>query len=251
MDKGSFYSMSEAESTTLHVALSRYYTEISSQKSHPSQELQRIKHWQRHPLSLRFLATLRGSDFALYRDARRAKGRAESTIRLELQLISHLFEICRKEWGMEGLINPLNNIRKPGSGIARERRLMPGEFEFILDELQKSANPWAAPAFILAIDTSLRQGMLFKLKRDWLDSSKGEHGGRVFFIPEEHRAKGNKGVPPFIPLTLRAAKVVSDMQRSPDGQLFGCSQNAVVMVWKKALKSAKTRYLATTPNRSR
>lgn len=246
MARGIYRCMAEAENTTLHEALDRYYAEISSQKSHPAQELQRVKHWQRHPLARRYLATLRGTDFALYRDDRRAEGRAESTIRLELQLVSHLFEICRKEWGMEGLINPMNNIRKPGSGTSRERRLMPGEFDLIFNALQASGNPWAAPAFVLAIDTSLRQGMLFKLSRSWLDATKGEHNGRVFFIPEEHRAKGNKGVPPFVPLTLRAAQIVANMQRSPDGNLFGCTQNAVVMVWKKALKSARAKYLATT-----
>lgn len=88
----------------------------------------RIDRRVRHDLAYRTLAGLRGVDFAKYRDDRRAAGRAENTIRLELQIICHMFEIARKEWGMEGLSNPLNNIRKPTGSQARDRRLRPGEF---------------------------------------------------------------------------------------------------------------------------
>jgi hypothetical protein len=50
----------------------------------------------------RYLTNLKGADFATYRDARRAQGRAENTIHLERALVSHLFETVRKEWGMDG-----------------------------------------------------------------------------------------------------------------------------------------------------
>ncbi len=66
---------------------------------------------------------------------------SELTIRLELQVISHLFEIARKEWGMEALMNPLKNIRKPSGSEARDRRLRPGEFEKLHAFLSASANP--------------------------------------------------------------------------------------------------------------
>ena len=146
MDKSEFYDMSEAQRTTMHEALDRYYREISTKKKHPAQELQRIKRWQAQPLAKRFLSTLRGYDFAKYRDDRRAAGRAENTVRLELQLISHMFGIARKEWGMEGLQNPIANIRKPGSGNVRNRRLLPGEYDRLHTSLSQSENPYAAPA---------------------------------------------------------------------------------------------------------
>lgn len=238
MDRGLFRSLGEAEKTTLGEALERYYREISRKKGHPPKDRQRVNHWQRHPLAHRFLATLRGADFASYRDARRTAGRAESTIRLELQIVSHLFEIARKEWGMEGLPNPLKNIRKPSGSAERDRRLRPNEFEALLTQLRRSANPWAAPAFELAIETSLRQGMLFKLERAWLDDS-----GRVFHIPQHCRGSGNKVVPPFLPLSTRAATIVAGLPRSIDGKLIGCTQNAVVVVWKRAVAAARTLHI--------
>ena len=120
----------------------------------------------RQSLAHCFLANLRGADFAKYRDDRLAVGRAPNTVRLELVLVSHFFEIARKEWGMEGLMNPLKNIRKPGGSHERDRRLRIGEYELLAAELSKSDNPWARPAFDLAIQTSLRQGMLFALRWD-------------------------------------------------------------------------------------
>ncbi|MHB8422319.1 MAG: hypothetical protein ACYDAM_06045 [Leptospirales bacterium] len=48
-----------------------------------------------------------------YRDEKIAEGYAANTFRLNLTIISHLFEIARKEWGMEGLANPVKSIRVP------------------------------------------------------------------------------------------------------------------------------------------
>jgi len=231
MDRGSFYSMAEAERTSLEDALDRYYREIILKKSHPGKDLQRIKRWKEHPLAKRHLANLRGADFATYRDARRADGRVENTIRLELQLVSHLFEISRKEWGMEGLLNPLKNIRKPSGAAERDRRLLPGEYEKLYSHLAGSGNCYAGPAFVLAIETSLRQAVLFSLRWRWIDLDK-----RVITIPPDLRGKGNKGVPSALPLSSNAVTVLRGMPRAISGQVLDCTANAVVCVWKRALK---------------
>ncbi|KMQ80080.1 Shufflon-specific DNA recombinase [Candidatus Burkholderia pumila] len=108
---GVYVDRTEVECTTLADA-HRYEREIVPTKRYLAQERTRIARWKKHNLAWRPLAALRGTDFAKYRDARRA-GRAENTIRLELQVISHLFEIARKEWGFEIFMNPVKNIRKP------------------------------------------------------------------------------------------------------------------------------------------
>ena len=231
MDRGVFLSRAEAERTTLADALQRYKTEISANKAHPQQDNQRIGHWLRQDLAHYFLANLRGADFARYRDGRLALGRAANTVRLELALVGHLFEIARKEWGMEGLMNPLKNIRKPSGSHERDRRLTAGEFEKLADALSTSENPWVRPAFDLAIETSLRQGMLIALRWDWVDLSRP-----VIWIPAEFRRHGNKGVPPALPLSLKAVAVLRSLPRSTDGRVFPTTQNAIVCVWKKTLK---------------
>lgn len=231
MDRGIFVSRVESEKTTLAEALKRYEREISAGKAHPEQDYQRIRHWLRQDLAHYFLANLRGADFAKYRDDRLAMGRAANTVRLELALVSHLFEIARKEWGMEGLLNPLKNIRKPSGSNERDRRLREGEYAALAEALSESENTWVRPAFDLAIETSLRQGMLLALRWEWIDLSR-----QVIWIPAEFRRHGNKGVPPALPLSQKAVAVLRGLPRSMDGRVFATSQNAIVCVWKKTLK---------------
>lgn len=255
MESGAYLDRSESERTTLREALERYKRDIVPEKRHPYQENRRIDRWIRHDLAYRTLAGLRGADFAKYRDERRSAGRAENTIRLELQIVSHLFEIARKEWGMEGLRNPLDNIRKPTGSQARDRRLRSGEFEKLHRLLSASGNRWVAPAFELAIETSLRQSALFSVRWEWLDTD-----SRLIKFPPDARGADNKGVPAVLPLSSRAinvfrnlaaiaegaeARLARSMYGPPNvgftgltGRVFGTSTNAVICVWKRTIKTA-------------
>jgi len=231
MDRGIFVCRAEGERTTLAEALERYKTEFSSRKSHPAQDYQRISHWLRQPLAHRYLTNLRGADFAQYRDARRAQGRAENTIRLELALVSHLFEMVRKEWGMEGVANPLKNIRKPSGSRERDRRLNTGEYEQIAAVLSATANPCARQAFDLAIETSLRQGMLVQLQWEWVNLDR-----QTIAIPVSFRRRGNKGVPAVLPLSTRAVAVLKSLPPANVGPIFPTTANALRCIWKRAIK---------------
>jgi len=215
MDRGIFITRSESERTTLSEALERYWSEVAIHKRHPQQERRRLNHWQRQPLAHCFLANLRGSDFARYRDERRCQGKAENTIRLELAIVSHLFETARKEWGMESLLNPLKNIRKPSGSLERDRRLKRGEYEMLSDELAKCGNSWIKPMFDFAIETALRQGMLFVLRWEWVKLEQ-----KVIVVPQQFRGSGNKAVPCVIPLSKKAVDVLVNLPKSIDGRLF-------------------------------
>lgn len=239
MDSGLYIDKTEAERTTLKDALERYRREIVPTKGYPYQENRRIDRWLQNDLAYRTLANLRGADFASYRDARRGDGRAENTIRLELQLLNHLYEIARKEWGMEGLANPLNNIRKPGGSRARDRRLQMGEYELIHTNLKASSNRYAAPAFELAIETSLRQGALFSLRWEWIDFS-----ARMIRVPADARGAENKSVPPILPMSSRAVATLQTIRPKdehgiavphPSGLVLNTTTNAVVCVWKRTM----------------
>jgi integrase len=133
MDRGVFISRRQEESTTLFEALERYGREVAAEKGSDENRQGKIRRWQRNPLASRLLSTLRGADFAEYRDTRRSQGKAENTIRLELILISSLFTTARREWGMEGLANPIASIKKPSTGRPRYRRLSRLEERLLLD----------------------------------------------------------------------------------------------------------------------
>jgi hypothetical protein len=129
MDRGVFTSRKESENTTLNEALDRYRNEITPEKKEAKQEISRINILKKSALAPCYLASIRGTDVAKYRDER-LKARSPITVNNELILLSHLFTVARKEWGMEGLRNPVSNIRKPkqpSSGqafIARRRRII-------------------------------------------------------------------------------------------------------------------------------
>ena len=132
---------------------------------------------------------------------------------------------------MEGLLNPLKNIRKPSASNERDRRLEAGEFERISEVLARRGNPYALPAFELAIETSLRQAMLFSLRWEWVDLN-----ARKICIPSAFRRKANKGVPAELPLSSKAVATLRAMPWCLNGQVLNTTTNAVIMVWKKSLK---------------
>ena len=106
MDRGVFVSREEAETTTFYSALGRYENEVSKLKKGYDQEKYRIATWRESKLAKRSLASLRAADFAEYRDSRLEDGASAATIRNDLAIVSHLFTIASKEWGMP-LVNPV------------------------------------------------------------------------------------------------------------------------------------------------
>ncbi|WP_230942880.1 site-specific integrase [Burkholderia vietnamiensis] len=138
---------------------------------------------------------------------------------------------------------------------SEDRRLRTGEFEKLHELLSASGNPWAALAFELAIETSLRQGALFSVRSEWLDLE-----NRVLRFPPNARGAENKGVPAVLPLSRRAVAVfrhlaavaegaearVSRSRFGPadvtpeklTGRVFGTSVNAVICICKRTLKKA-------------
>lgn len=91
---------------------------------------------------------------------------------------------------MEALTNLLKSIRKPSGSEARDRRLRPGEFAMLHARLSASGNLWAALAFELAIETSLRQGALFSVQWEWLDLA-----GRLLHFPPTAVARRTRAYP--------------------------------------------------------
>lgn len=113
----------------------------------------------------------------------------------------------------------------------RDRRLRPGEYELVANALSESDNPWARPLFDLAIETSLRQGMLFALRWDWIDFQ-----SHVILIPKKFQGTGNKGVPAALPLSSNAITILKNLPRSIDGKVIQTTANALRCVWKRAIK---------------
>lgn len=122
MTRGIWVSSAEAEATSLYEALCRYETEVVPHKKGAVQELSLIRIYKTLPLASRALASIRGADVAKLRDEC-LKEYQPATVLRRLALLSHVFNMARKEWGMESLSNPLELIRKPQADNARTRRI--------------------------------------------------------------------------------------------------------------------------------
>jgi integrase len=228
MRRGVFTPRNEAEQTSLGDALRRYRSTISPQKKGVKQESVRIEAWLKNPLTKRRLASLKGKDFAVYRDTRLAQGLATNTVRLELAIISHLFNIAKKEWGMDYLANPLDNVTRPKSSTPRDRRVGLGEEHVLMTALKGCRNTWVLPLTEFAIETAMRKSEMLILT--WKDVNLSR---RVVQL-----VTSKNGDPRTVPLSLRAVEILAGLPRAGDGPVFPLSSDALDAAWTRAKRRA-------------
>lgn len=226
MSRKRFVDTREAESTTLAEALERYEREVSKQKKGARQELTRIKTWSDSKYGSKSLAELRSSDLADYRDARLAEGISTNTVRLSLALISHLYTVAIKDWGIEGLSNPVAKLRMPKGSRERDRRPTSAE----LDGLLKAAAAihHELPVVIeIAIETAMRRSELLTLRREHI---KGKHA-----LLEDTKNGSRR----LVPLSLRARALIESLPARIDGSVFSLAPHSVSQYFLRACRVAK------------
>jgi len=230
MQRGLWRDTTEAEATTLGEALERYLREVTPRKKSAKREAARIRAWLARPIARRSLASIRGSDIAAFRDAERRRGMAENSIRLEIALLSHLFEVARREWGMEGLQNPCRTIRLPAGSRRRERRLEGDEEPRLLDAIEKAMprSPGVRALLVVAIETGMRQGKLLRLRWSDIDLAR-----RIAHLDDT-----KSGDPRDVPLSSRAVEALRSLPRRIDGRVFGVTQDALIRGFARACRLA-------------
>jgi integrase len=222
MGVGTYVDNREALSTSLHACLERYAAEIVPHKKGAHRDLYRVKFWQGEHLASKGIGTIKQVDIAKWRDARIAAGYSGSTVKKDLALLSHVFTIAAKEWGFP-LTNPVSMIRKPKSGLARDRRLHDGEEELLLEHCDTQE----MRAFItLAIETAMRRGEIVGLQRKWIN-------GRVAYLPDT-----KNGTPRAVPLSARALDAIASLPIRIDGKLFEFKEDAYTHSFIRVCKKA-------------
>lgn len=245
MDAGVFVSRSEAEATSFANALELYAKDVTSKKRSSASELSRIQAMQRHPLALRSLASIRGSDMARYRDTRLEEGLAPATVRRELALISHVFTIARKEWRMESLSNPVELIRQPSVDDARERRVLSADVwtekdgKLLcehLDELEMiyrhSRSAELPKIMTFAVETAMRRSEITGLRSVNVNLDK-----RVALLPMTKNGS-SRGVP----LSSKAVEILSNLAEREDGYCFKSRPDTVTKAFTDATAYARIAY---------
>lgn len=215
------------EKLTLREALKRYSEEKTPSKKGAANELRRIWMWQRHPLGFRLLKDLRPADFSSFCTERAAGRAAASTIRLDLAVVQHLFTVARLEWGLEGLGNPVLEIRKPKLGRGRTRRLQPGELERLIARFEERSN-WVHLAILrLALETAMRRSELLALR--WENINFEE---RVALLTDTKNGD-SRGVP----LSPRALDVLRGLPPKASGPVFVVHPDNVTLRFREACEA--------------
>ena len=165
MDRGVFVPRGEAESTTLAEALDRYIAEYIPRLAHADKSERMARALQKRALASLIMARIRSKDIADFIKEREAEGVSGNTIRLDLAMLSRLFEVAISNWGMESLSNPVSRVAKPKLPPGRERRLEDGEEEKLL----AASSPDLQTLIKLALETAMRREELATLTWEQID----------------------------------------------------------------------------------
>ena len=226
IDAGSWHDRSEGDRTTLREALVRYRREITPVKASHEAEESRIRTLSRSTLGHLALSRISGREVADYIREREAGGASANTVRLDINLLSHLYNVARSAWGMEYLVNPvpLAKLARPKIPKGRERRLLPGEEERLLE----AASPILGAIIRWALATAMRQGEIAGMRWEHVDRAR-----RVVLLP-----RTKNGETRSVPLAPAALAVLDALPRRIDGSVFGLSGNAIRLGWKRAVVKA-------------
>jgi integrase len=214
-------------------ALERYRREVSILKRSYASEKFRLEQLARSFLGQKTVDEITSVDIATYRDARLASVNGKtgnlistSTVRLEMSLMSSVFDICRIEWGY-CKANPTSNVKKPKPAPARIRRLSGREERLILRYTHAHPNPELQTIVILAIESAMRQGEILNLKWEHINLRT-----RVAHLPET-----KNGTARDVPLSLRARDALMRLGVQSKGKVFNYTSAGIKSTWRYMMAS--------------
>ena len=227
MDRGVYVSRGEAERTTLSEALDRYIEEYLPRLAQEKNNIYQARAIQRRSLATKYLAAIRGKDIAEFIKERESEGVSGNTIRLDLALISRLFNVAASDWGMESLSNPVTRVTKPKLPKGRERRLEEGEE----DRLLAATYPEMADIIRLALETAMRREELSNLR--WADIDFERRTATLF-----ETKNGQTRTTPLSPQALEILQAVKAESSGRGERVFTQSPDAITQAMRRACKSA-------------
>ncbi|SPD48445.1 site-specific integrase [Cupriavidus neocaledonicus] len=263
IDRGVFVSRAAAENTTLSEVLTRYEREILPSKKGASPEISVLRIWQATEISTRVMAAVRSVDVAKLRDEWLVN-RKPATVLRRLAVLSHVFSIARKEWGMESLTNPVDLVRKPQPNNARTRRITSGDSapdvssadeegssrgarDGELERVMAASGSALLPSIIcLAVETAMRRGEIVSLRWENVDLKR-----RIAHLPTTKNGSSRD-----VPLSTRAIAVlqarkdaeassgddVTEDSAADAGQIFRIRGDAVTRAFERAVLRARKLY---------
>lgn len=230
MEQRTWLDHTEADTTTLADALQRYLTQIVSKKKGAVKESSLIKLWAGTQLAGLTLARIRGADVAKLMDEWLAAGYAAATVVRRVAVLSNLFTVARKRWGMDGLANPVESVEKPRVNNARSRRVLDEEIDRICAATQSAV----LPAIIkLALATAARRSETVGLQRKHVHTE-----NQMAHLPDTKNSSARD-----VPLSDVAVDILDGLPRNASGKVFDITPDAASRAFARARNRARKRYL--------
>lgn len=213
-------------SNTLADLLKRYAGEVVPRKRSADREFYMLRVILRHPIARVSLHSLTATEIAKYRDYRLTLVKGD-TVRRELAIVRHCFEVAKNEWGFMLPSNPVHKVKLARAGNPRERRANPGELEKLLAACEASRCHWLPAIIQLAVETGMRRSELLAMRWEDVDLE-----ARTVLLRNT-----KNGLPHSVPLSPLALNVIKDMLRC-GATVFIISANALRLAWERLKRRA-------------
>lgn len=212
-------AMPGEEGKLLSDAMIKYRKEVSPTKRGVRWEQIRIdKFIREYPSFVSLKINEVGPEvIAQWRDARLKEVQAPS-VRREMNILSSIFEIARREWRWIQ-VNPCRDVRRPPQPKHRQQRISDEDRDKITSALNFHEKPptekrqQVAIMFLLSIETGMRSGELVALK--WRDTYLPKHYLTITESKNGHRRD--------IPLSPRAIGLLTLLRGVNDETVFTVS----------------------------
>jgi len=217
---------------TLGDAFDRYAEECLQGRKGARWDSVRLIKLKRHDLALIPLTELTTQDLERWCEdsLKTLKG---SSVNRELNIISSVLEMARKKWQWMA-VNPMRDLDRPKNPPHRDRRISNDEIQRVCDALLYdeasdvvSQRQVIAVVFLLAIETAMRQGELFKL--EWQDVHLNES-----YV---HLKDTKNGTKRDVPLSSRAKVLIAKLVPG-DGRVVNFNQASCGQIFRSAIKLA-------------
>lgn len=214
----------------------RYAEDISPTHKGCRFELMRFEAFKKsHPkLLAKKVSAIQAKDIREFID-KRLESVQPSTVNRELNLLSAVFaqgiswEMCS--------VSPTRNVKRPADPPPRERRISPSEQEAIIISLGYSESEPVTTnsqrvcvAWLLAIETAMRQGEIAKTRKLDVNIEK-----KTLYIPRTITKTGNART---VPLSGEAIRLIRRLPDTNTEMLLGVSAGVISTLWRRARDKA-------------
>lgn len=202
--------------------MQRYANEVSPKKRGERWETVRLSRIGRDSLAEKAIGEIEAKDIAAWRD-KRLREVAPGSVNREMVLLSAVFTVARKEWGLID-VNPMADVRKPSKPPPRDRLVTDREMEALAisagDDLS-NATARAFHAFRFAIETAMRAGEITGLTWNRVNLER-----RVVDLPMTKNGTSRR-----VPLSSEAVRLLEALPSLEP--VFGLEPRSLDVLWRK------------------